>query len=266
MPCGGTASRAPWREPNKRIPSHEPEMKISIVIPAFNEEKLLPVTIQSVQSALSAFHDRGWQTEIVVCDNNSTDGTARLARACGAKVVFEPVNQIGRARNSGAAAASGEWLIFVDADSEPSVELFAEVAERINSGRVLAGGALVALNGGPLWARLVTRLWGLYSRLARHMAGAFIYVETAAFRQIGGFSPKLFAGEELELSQRLKRIARLQGKRIEIITSARLKTSARKVKLYTPRETARFLTRAFLRPHRTLTNRDECAIWYDGRR
>ena len=55
-----------------------------------------------------------------------------MAAATGATVVFEPVNQIARARNTGAAAATGDWLIFVDADSRPSAELFADVQEAIN--------------------------------------------------------------------------------------------------------------------------------------
>ena len=49
-------------------------------------------------------------------------------------MVFEPVNQIARARNTGAAAATGDWLVFIDADSHPSAELFAEVAEQIGGG------------------------------------------------------------------------------------------------------------------------------------
>src|SRR6187401_2546512 len=139
-------------------------VKISVIVPAFNEEKLIAATLGSIRAAAVSLAQLGWEFELVVCDNNSTDGTAGLARTAGAKVVFEPVNQIGRARNAGAAAASGDWLIFVDADSEPTIELFGEVARRIGSGRVMAGGALVALNGGPSWARFAARLWGIYSR------------------------------------------------------------------------------------------------------
>ena len=117
------------------------KMKISVVIPAFNEEKLLGATLRSIQEAGAAFADLGWTMEIVVCDNNSTDATAALARAAGARVVFEPVNQIARARNTGAAAADGDWLIFVDADSRPGRELFAQVAAAIQSGRCLAAAA-----------------------------------------------------------------------------------------------------------------------------
>ncbi len=241
-------------------------MKISVVLPAYNEAKLLPSTLAAVARARTALHDRGWTSEIIVCDNNSTDATGDLARAAGATVVFEPINQIGRARNTGAAAATGEWLIFVDGDSEPTPELFAAVAELIVGGRVLAGGALIALDQGPFWARVVAEGWALWSRWARHMAGAFIFVETAAFRELGGFSNQLFAGEELELSQRLKALARKRGQRVQILTRPRLRTSARKASLYTPREALRFLVRAIFRPRKTLSNRDACSIWYDGRR
>jgi glycosyltransferase involved in cell wall biosynthesis len=98
-------------------------VKISIVVPAFNEEKLLPAALDSIRAARAAFDSRGWTSELVVCDNNSTDRTAEVARAGGAAVVFEPFNQIARARNAGAVRASGDWLIFVDADSQPSREL-----------------------------------------------------------------------------------------------------------------------------------------------
>jgi glycosyltransferase involved in cell wall biosynthesis len=89
-------------------------LKLSVVVPAFNEEKLLAATLRHIRAGLHGFDQNGWATELVVCDNNSTDRTARVARSAGARVVFEPVNQISRARNAGAAAAVGDWLLFVD--------------------------------------------------------------------------------------------------------------------------------------------------------
>src|SRR5438045_148531 len=105
------------------VPSLQ-RVKVTIVIPAYNEERLLPLTLSSIQEANRAFHERSWQTELIVCDNNSNDQTSGIARAAGALVVFEPHNHIARARNRGAAAATGDWLLFIDADSRPSVELF----------------------------------------------------------------------------------------------------------------------------------------------
>src|SRR5947209_17655051 len=98
-------------------------MKISVVVPAFNEERLLPGALSSIRAAMEGFARLGWESELTVCGNNSTDRTAEIARGAGAQVVFEPVNQIGRARNTGDAHASRDRLYFVDADPNPNVVL-----------------------------------------------------------------------------------------------------------------------------------------------
>ena len=241
-------------------------MKISVVIPAFNEEKLIGATLAAVQHARGAFMSRGWESELIVCDNNSTDRTAELARAGGATVVFEPVNQIGRARNCGAAAAAGDWLIFVDADSHPSRELFADVADTIVTGKFLFGGCTVRPDEAHLLLLVVTKLWNRVSRIAKYAAGAFIFCETAAFRKIGGFNADLFATEEIDLSQRLKKLARATGKRGIILHRHPLVTSARKMHLYSPWEHLWFLCKTVFGLGRTMNNREACHIWYDGRR
>lgn len=241
-------------------------MKISVVVPAFNEQKLIGATLRSIQEASGSFTRRGWETEIVVCDNNSTDATAEFARATGARVVFEPVNQIARARNTGAGAATGDWLVFVDADSRPTPALFAEVADQIASGKCLAGGSTVRMDERHFAADCGTGLWNLLSRALKWAAGSFIFCETAAFRKVGGFSPELFASEEIDLSKRLKKLARASGKSIVILHRNPLLTSARKMRLYSRIEFARFLRKAIFSPRATITNRDACAPWYDGRR
>jgi glycosyltransferase involved in cell wall biosynthesis len=241
-------------------------VRISIVIPAFNEERLLETTLARVKESMAAFSEKGWGTELIVCDNNSTDRTAELARAAGASVVFESVNQIGRARNRGAEAASGDWLVFVDADSLPSRALFAEVAEQVESGRCLAGGCTMKLDGEYQTGRWVVALWNWLSRTFRLLAGSFIFCEAAAFREVGGFSAELFAGEELELSGKLKRLAKEKGKELVILHRHPLLTSARKMHLYTSREHARFLAKAAFGRRRVLTSREACHTWYDGRR
>ena len=83
-------------------------------------------------------------------------------------------------------------------------------------------------------ANLIAGLWNGISRAGRLLAGSFIFCEARAFREVGGFSNELFAGEEIDLSQRLKRLARAKKKRIVILHRHPLLTSARKVHLYTP--------------------------------
>ena len=203
----------------------------------------------------------------MVCDNNSTDGTAAVARAGGATVVFEPINQIGRARDAGARVATGEWLVFIDADSTPSAELFADIAERIASGRALGGGSTVELEPGtPRYARFVCGLWNLCSRLAGWAAGSCVWVEAEAFRAAGGFGTEYYAGEEVFLSRRLKSLARRSGRRFVILAGHPLRTSARKLKLYTLTEGGRFFFRMLFTAGRAAKRPDACHLWYDGRR
>ena len=240
---------------------------VSIVVPAYNEARELPATLASITRSAAAFEARGWAHELIVCDNNSTDGTPEIARNAGATVVFEPVNQISRARNTGAARAAGDWLVFIDADSHPSPALFAATADAIASGRYLAGGATVALGKHPtLHARSVVAIWNAISRIARLAAGSFIFCETRAFREIGGFSLELYAAEEIEIFTRLKRLARASGRRVVILHEHPLVTSDRKERLYTKREMFASMLKSVFTLGRTLRHRDDCHVWYDGRR
>jgi len=248
------------------VPMPLPFVKISVIIPAFNEEKLLGATLQSIRAATEAFHDRGWETELIVCDNNSTDRTAEVARSAGAKVVFEPVNQIARARNAGASVATGDWLVFVDADSQPSRELLEDAAQSITTGRFVAGGATVTLDEFFFGMSFFTWLWNMTSRMRGWCAGSFIFCEAKAFRAIGGFSHELFVSEELDLSQRLKAFGKTRRQRLIILHKHPLVTSARKMRLYKHRDYARLLWRLFLTRGNAAKRREECGIWYDGRR
>jgi glycosyltransferase involved in cell wall biosynthesis len=241
-------------------------MLVSIIVPAFNEQAILAESLSSIRDAAQAFEEAGFAWELIVCDNNSSDRTADIARTAGARVVFEPINQIGRARNSGASAATGEWLVFIDADSYPSRGLFADVADEIAGGRCLAGGSTVTIEHPTAAARVVVAGWNLTSRLTRWAAGSFIFCEAAAFHEVGGFNLRLFAAEEIDLFRRLKPLARSRRRSIRILSHHPLRTSDRKARLYSPREFLMFQLKTILTAGRTLRSADECALWYDGRR
>ncbi len=241
-------------------------MKISVIVPAFNEEKFIARALRKIKAAAGAFSLLGWESEIIVCDNNSTDRTAEKARAAGATVVFEPVNQISRARNTGAAAATGDWLVFVDADSYPSRELFADLAHVIQSGRCLGGGAVVAMDRAIGWTGVFIHVWNAISRIKHWAAGSFVFCEACVFRELGGFSQELYAAEELEFSERLKKLASERKKKILILHRHPLVTSARKAHLYTLREHLGMLWKTVRHRGENLKDRETCTLWYDGRR
>ncbi len=239
-------------------------MKLSIIVPAFNEEKLLPATLAAIRAASTVVTEAGWGWELIVCDNNSTDRTAEVARAAGVTVVFEPINQIARARNTGAAAATGDWLVFVDADSTPHRELFAQVLRLMRADDVLAGGCVVRTDVQHALFDGLTAMWNRLSQWMCWMAGSFVFCRTGAFHEIGGFDEQLYASEEIDLSRKLKRLARKRRQRVVIIAEETLLTSGRKVHLYSKWELLSLLAQSLVFPWFTVRRRQ--AFWYDGRR
>ena len=108
-------------------------MNLSVIIPAFNEADYLPATLESIQRASEHLQAQAdVDVEVIVVDNNSTDDTATIAGAMGARVVHESVQGIGRARNCGASAAQGDVLVFVDADVTVSATLLEAVHEAMS--------------------------------------------------------------------------------------------------------------------------------------
>jgi glycosyltransferase involved in cell wall biosynthesis len=232
----------------------------SLVIPAFNEESLLPATLASVQTAMAAVG--AFAGEIVVVDNNSTDRTAEIARAAGAKVVFEPINQISRARNAGAAAASGRYLVFVDADTTIDANLLEAAITALHGGRICGGGAQVGSSDRTsLSARIGLGLWNLTSPLLGYAAGAFIYCRRDAWEQIGGFSHELYAAEEIVFSRMLRRWGRHHQMRFKVLPLA-IDTSMRKIHWYGPLKVLAMTLPLVITPWR-LKSRRHCAVWYE---
>ncbi|HNV68354.1 MAG TPA: glycosyltransferase [Candidatus Ozemobacteraceae bacterium] len=241
-------------------------MLISIIVPAFNEERLLPACLKAIDAARAKFTDLGWDSEVIVCNNNSTDRTGEVAEKLGARVVFEPVNRISTARNAGARAARGDWLVFVDADSEPPPGLFQAVARHIRCGKAIGGGALMRFPDKTPIGELSLILWNWCSRLWRLGAGAFLFVEAAAFQAIGGFDEALYASEEIRFSIKLGLLGRRSKRQFVIIHKPRQLTSSRKLRLYSWRELVPQIARMVVSLPLAVRTREACAFWYDGRR
>lgn len=203
-------------------------MRLSVIIPAFNEEELIGETIRKMRRALKETRSAGFSWEIIVCDNNSTDDTAAIASRMGARIAFEPINQISRARNTGADIARGNWLLFVDADTYPRRELMEEVIGIMESEQYVGCGTTVEVVDGTLFNKLrMERLNPLF-RLFNWCGGAFLLCQHEAFQSIGGFSTSLYAYEEIDFVIRLKRWGRKRGLKFIVLHRHPVITSGRR--------------------------------------
>jgi glycosyltransferase involved in cell wall biosynthesis len=235
---------------------------ISIVIPAFNEAKYLPVSLEAAHRSRAVLGQAGWTSEVIVCDNNSTDETASVARANGARVVFEPFNQIAASRNAAGRAAKGDWLVFVDADTQVSPRLFREMMRTMARDDCLGGGCPIIFDSGPWLGRHTVIVWNLTARIMRWAAGSFLFCRASAFHELGGFNREFFAAEEVEYCVRLKRLGRRQARRM-IILNEPVISSGRKVRaLFSWTNLAHGLE-AIATFGEALKNRDNCKYWYD---
>ena len=231
----------------------------SIIIPAYNEEDYLAATLTALKQATSETTLNG---EIIVVDNNSSDNTAEIAKEHGTKVIFETINQISRARNTGAKEAQGRYIIFVDADTIIPTTLLQQALNNLESGEIIGGGACVA-GDIPVHFSMQFLLdsWNWLSIKTRYAAGSFIYCQRQAFEEIGGFSEAVYASEEIWLSKNLKKLAKKTNQSFEIIKQPPVITSMRKMQWYSPLRIYFYVLLLAVFPF-TVRIKSLCNLWY----
>ncbi len=197
-------------------------MKVSIIIPAKNEEKVLPNLLKTIQE--QTFRD----FEVIVADAKSTDRTREIAASFGARVVEGGMP--GPGRNLGAAASEGEILFFVDADVElPSPNYLGEVIAEFE--QVGADIASCVLN--PMTDKVLDRfghaVYNTYTllteRVRPHAPGSCIIVRRHAHEHVGGFNERVVFAEDMEYSQRIARA----GFRFRMLRSQPINVSVRRL-------------------------------------
>ena len=232
----------------------------SVIIPAYNEEKLLGRTLSHLDAAMQSQKFTG---EVIVVDNNSTDDTARIARQHGAAVVFEPYRQISRARNGGARAAHGKFFIFLDADTMLSADLLKMALSNLQNGTHCGGGTLINFDTPlPFLASRLVRMWNWLSKVKNLAAGSFVYCLNEGFQDIGGFSEKIYASEEIFFSRQLTAWGKKRGLQFEIISEYPVITSGRKFHWFSSLQISLLLFFLTLFPW-ALRNRYLCGFWYN---
>ena len=207
------------------------EIVFSIIVPAFNEEELLGATLDRLNQILALIPDKG---EIIVSDNNSTDNTAEIAEQYGARVVFEPHQQIARARNTGGKVSNAPYLFFVDADTLVTDNLICTSLDALKSGSISGGGALPTFPPGSSNDKAVqwaTAFWTWLSRQFKWACGAYVFCRKDAFDAVSGFDEAFYASEEIHFSRAVNTWGKKQNKKFIILEST-IETSARKIEWF----------------------------------
>lgn len=184
-------------------------MKLSVLVPAFNEASYLPRSLSSLRQAQLFLADRTRDsTQVIVIDNASTDGTARVAREFDVPVVSEKRRGIAIARNTGARAASGDILIFLDADYRVLPSFLARVRQAYSlRAELWAAGVRVALE--PSEIDPITRGLG-YATLAAvrilwDMSFGVATFRRDCFEALGGYDESVYGVEDLDILERLRK-------------------------------------------------------------
>lgn len=171
---------------------------LSVIIPAYNEQRLIAQMIQAVRAHTSAF-----QTEIIVVDNGSRDRTQELARAAGADQVIQASGTVAAVRNAGAAIARAPLFAFLDADvflTSQWAQRMQEVIKDVRNSRLMTG-SWVSVPDDCTW---IERHWfkPLEHGDNSHINSGHLIISRALFEQIGGFDAGLRTGEDVDISRR----------------------------------------------------------------
>ena len=238
-------------------------MNCSFIIPAYNEEKFLKKTVESLRESIAGAKIIS-SGEIIVVDNCSTDRTAEIAKNIGVNLVNEPVRQIARARNAGARHAKGDILFFVDADTSIEVEHLTLACEEILKEKAYGGGALIQFDDHQdkfFLGVLIPAFWNWVSKTFRMAAGSFLFCRKEDFEEIKGFPETMYAGEELAFVRKLKKLNRKSDQKFKILNCAPVITSSRKLSWYGNGQIVLYLFLLFFFPL-AVRFRKLCWFWY----
>ncbi|HEY0005482.1 MAG TPA: glycosyltransferase [Pyrinomonadaceae bacterium] len=201
-------------------------MMISVVVPAYNEEKYLPETLKRIAQGLSV---AGCPSEIVVVDNDSQDRTKEIAKGFGAGVFTETDHNIARVRNTGAENSKGDLLIFVDADTLVPDSLFLKIAEVMRDENCLGGAVSVEYEEFQRrWVRFYILGWKFWETVFNTKQGATQFCRRTVFSELGGYDVGVYVGEDVEFYWRLSKLAKQKAAFVSFIENPKVKTSARR--------------------------------------
>jgi len=190
--------------PSRRSASAPAVRRVSIVIPTLNEAQRLPVLLDCLDAQTRP------ADEIVVADSASGDGTQELAKARGARVV--PGGRPAVGRNAGAAAATGDLLLFMDADAEPGPRFIERaIAEFERRGLDVATAPMRPAGHEAefaFWCAVAEGYVRALQKLSPHAVGLCILARREVHETIGGFNETVVLAEDHDYARRAARVGR----------------------------------------------------------
>lgn len=184
-------------------------MKISVVIPAYNEEKYLPKTLESI-AGLDRKPD-----EVIVIDGGSTDKTLEIAKEGGARVITVRHRGIGRARQQGLVAAKGDIVAFTDADTVVPKDWLGKIVDTLSQNNVSGMYSVYKVSDGTLLYRWIINYCNPFVFPLGYFFGMLIVGgQNMAFWRLkaieaGGFPEEFKSVEDFEIMRRLKKVGRV---------------------------------------------------------
>ncbi|MDH3816229.1 MAG: glycosyltransferase [Acidobacteriota bacterium] len=202
-------------------------IRFSLVIPAHNEQRLLPRLLDSVEVARERWRRGPGALEVIVADNASTDRTAAVAEEHGCRVVQVEERRIASVRNGGAGVAQGEVLCFVDADSEIHPETFNAIEDSLATRGVVAGATGVRMER---WSLGIAVTWALFMPMVwlTRMDTGVVFCRRGDFLAIGGYDERRFFAEDVQLLWDLRRVGRKRKQRLTRLRTVKALGSTRK--------------------------------------
>ena len=204
---------------------------LSLVIPAYNEARLLPRLLDTVDIARSRYVGGAAAIEVVVADNGSTDQTAAIAEARGCRVARVAKRMIGASRNGGAALATAPVLCFVDADMQLHPDTFNAIETAMAQRHILGGATGVTMERwsagiAATYAMLIPFVW-----LTRMDTGV-VFCRRDDFVRVGGYDESRHFAEDVDFLWQLTRLGWSRGQRLTRLRPVKAAASVRKFDRY----------------------------------
>lgn len=199
-------------------------LDISIVIPARNEEKYLPICLKSI---FEAQKNTNLKIEIICVVNRSNDRTEEIARSFNCRVIKNDSKNLSKIRNSGIYEANGKYIITIDADSRMSKGMLLKVKNILDSNKYIGGGVAIWPERFSIGIFL-TAMFLLPIIIRHRISGGLFFFSKKSFNEINGFDENLVSVEDIDFAKRLKAYGKSKNMKFANVFREYIITSCRK--------------------------------------